>query len=84
MEQEIVFTFGFNFTQLNAIIKGLKKLPYEESSELIQGIIQGHAEQLKEKEEAARKKIIEESKDKKEVDENSIKKLNPKGVKKEQ
>jgi len=53
MEEKYVFEF--NMIELNAVVKGLKKLPYEESAGIIQGIINEVQKQQAEREKAAKK-----------------------------
>jgi len=53
MEEKYVLEF--NMIELNAVVKGLKKLPYEESAGIIQGIINEVQKQQAEREKAAKK-----------------------------
>ena len=54
MEEKVVFEF--NIVELNTVVKALKKLPYEESAQLIQSIIKTYETQLMEKEKEAKAK----------------------------
>lgn len=54
------YTLEFNVVKLNTIIRALKKLPYEESAELINGIINDVTKQQIENEKAA--KAVKEKK----------------------
>jgi len=53
MEEKYVLEF--NMIELNSVVKGLKKLPYEESAGIIQSIINEVQKQQAEREKAAKK-----------------------------
>ena len=48
------YSFEFNVVELSTLVKSLKKLPYEESAGLIQGIITSVEKQQIEREKAAK------------------------------
>jgi len=57
------FYFEFNVMELNIMLKALKKLPYEESANIIQKIISVHEQQSIEKEKEKQKVIKKEKMD---------------------
>lgn len=54
-EKEKLFQFNFSFADIITIVKGLKKLPYEESAEVIYQINNDYLKQQKELEVANKK-----------------------------
>ena len=47
MEEKKVFNFDFTFEEVNVVLVGLRKLPFENSAPIIQKIIASYEEQTK-------------------------------------
>lgn len=58
INQEKVFSFNFNFVELNVLIKACRELPYKESAGLINKIMEEYEKQVSNKKDFSAKSEV--------------------------